>query len=334
MQWSDPATLVGIGLGATAVSAAGTHAGLAYARRKGLVDLPGARRSHDAPTPRGGGVGIVIASVAMLLLIAAMDVQPLPWLLIAAGLLLVAGIGWWDDHRPLGAWPRLLAHAGAGGLLASALWMQGAGPMVALAGFVLAVGLVNAWNFMDGIDSLAASQAALCGLALAWVLAPPWGPLAVAIGGACLGFLPYNLPRARVFLGDVGSGALGYLMAVLLAAGVAQRPIEGWPVLLLAPMVMLLDAGLTLAWRIQRGERWWQAHADHLFQRLSRRHGHGRVSIAYALWTMAAIGVMLALHGTPVLLALVVSIVAFMAGALVWRGLHVDDESPTQGSGS
>lgn len=334
MQWSDPATLVGIGLGAAAISAAGTHWGLAYARRQGLLDLPGARRSHAAPTPRGGGVGIVVASVTLLLLVAVMEHQPLPWMLIAAGLLLVSGIGWWDDHRPLGAWPRLLAHAAAGGLLALALWMHGAGTVVALAGFVLAVGLVNAWNFMDGIDGLAASQALLCGLALASVLAAPWAGFGIALAGACLGFLPYNLPRARVFLGDVGSGALGYLMAVLLAASFAQRPVDGWPLMLLAPMAMLLDAGLTLAWRMRRGERWWQAHADHLFQRLSRRHGHGRVSFAYALWTMAAIGVMLALNGKPVLPTLVISISAFMAGALVWRSLHDDEESPTQGSGS
>lgn len=334
MQWSETATLVAIGLGAAAVSAAGTHAGLAYARRRGLVDLPGARRSHAAPTPRGGGIGIVVACVTLLLAMSTMAAQPLPWMLVAAGLLLVSGVGWWDDHRPLGAWPRLLAHAAAGGLLAGALWLHGAGPLVAFAGFVLAVGLVNAWNFMDGIDGLAASQAMLCGLALAWVLAAPWAGLGVALAGACLGFLPYNVPRARVFLGDVGSGALGYMVAVLLAAGCAQRPVEGWPVLLLAPMAMLVDAGLTLAWRIGRGERWWQAHAQHLFQRLSRRHGHVRVSLAYALWTMAAIGVMLVLDGNPVLPALVLSIAAFMAGVLIWHGLHVDDESPTQGSGS
>ena len=334
MRWSDPGVLVAIGIGAAALSAAGTRLAQTYARRKGLFDQPGERRSHAVATPRGGGIGIVVACLGLLLLVAAKESQPLPWGLVAAGLLLVAGIGWWDDHRPLRAWPRLLVHAVAAGLLASAMWLQGADPMASLAGFALALGLVNAWNFMDGIDGLAASQAMLCGLGLACVLTGPWSALGVAISGACLGFLPYNLPRARVFLGDVGSGALGYLMAVLLAAGVAQQPLEGWPILLLAPMAMLLDAGLTLCWRMRRGERWWHAHAQHLYQRQSRRYGHAKVSLAYALWTLGAIGLMLALQGQSAMPALAISIAVLVAGGLLWRQLHGTSESATEGFGT
>lgn len=334
MPWSDPASLAAIGIGAAAVSAVGTQLGLAYARRNGMLDLPGERRSHAQPTPRGGGLGIVVACLVLLLLVAATTPQPLPWVLIAAGLLLVAGIGWWDDHRPIPAWPRLLAHAVAAGLLAWAMWMQGASPLAALGAFVLGLGLVNAWNFMDGIDGLAASQALLCGLGLACVLADPWTALAIAIGGASLGFLPSNLPRARVFLGDVGSGALGFLMAVLLAVGFAERPVAGWPVLLLAPMAMLVDAGLTLFWRMRRGDIWWQAHAQHLFQRSGRRHGHAKVCLAYALWTLGAIGLMLVLQGQSDMLALVISIAAFAASCLFWRQLHGTGESATEGFGS
>ncbi len=334
MPWSDPALLAAIGVGMAVLSAAGTRLALAYARRKGLLDEPGERRSHASPTPRGGGIGIVVACLLVLFAIAASESRPLPWALIGMGLALVAGIGWWDDHRPLQAWPRLLVHAVAAGLLGGACWLQGASPVAAIAGWVLALGLVNAWNFMDGIDGLAASQALLCSLGLAWVLSGPWAALGVAIAGACLGFLPYNLPRARVFLGDVGSGALGYLVAALLAAGLAERPVAGWPVLLLAPMAMLLDTALTLCWRMRRGERWWHAHVQHLFQRSSRRHGHARVTIAYALWTLGAIGLMLVLTGQPAALALVISIAAVIAGGLVWRHLHGAGESATEGFGS
>lgn len=334
MPWSDPALLAAIGIGMAALSATGTWLALEYGRRMGLLDHPGERRSHQVATPRGGGIGIVVACLSMLGLGAALDPRPLPWALLAGGLLLVAGIGWWDDHRPLGAWPRLLVHFAAAGLLACALWLQGASPIATVASFVLAVGLVNAWNFMDGIDGLAASQAMLCGLGLACVLSGSWAALGVAVAGACVGFLPYNLPRARVFLGDVGSGALGYLVAMLLAAGFAERPLAGWPVLLLAPMAMLLDAGLTLCWRVRRGDRWWQAHVQHLFQRTSRRHGHARVGLAYALWTIGAIGLMLVLQGRPPLPALAMSLAALVVGALVWRQLHGTGGSATEGFGT
>ena len=212
--------------------------------------------------------------------------------------------------------------------------MQGASLLAAFGAFALGLGLVNAWNFMDGIDGLAASQALLCGLGLAFVLVDPLTALAIAIAGACLGFLPSNLPRAKVFLGDVGSGALGFLMAVLLAGGFAERPVAGWPILLLAPMAMLVDAGLTLLWRMRRGDRWWHAHAQHLFQRSSRRHGHARVCLAYALWTLAAIGLMIGLQGQSDSLALVISIAALAASGLLWRQLHRAGESATEGFGS
>lgn len=334
MPWSDLALLAAIAVGMAVLSAAGTHLALSYARRRGLVDEPGERRSHVSPTPRGGGIGIVAACLLMLLVIAANDAHPLPWALIAAGLSLVAGIGWWDDHRPLQAWPRLLVHAIAAAMLGWACWLQGASPLAALAGSALALGLINAWNFMDGIDGLAASQALLCALGLAWVLSWPWAAVGVAIAGACLGFLPYNLPRAKLFLGDVGSGALGYLMAVLLTAGFAETPIAGWTALLLAPMAMLVDTGLTLCWRVRRGERWWHAHVQHLYQRRSRRHGHTRVAIVYALWTLGAIGLMLVLARQSATLALVISIAAYIAGGLLWRQLHDAGESATEGFGS
>ena len=210
---------------AFAVALAGTWLARSYALRNALVDepdldAPDPRRSHAVPTPRGGGVAIV---VALLPALGWLVLHPEPasrrgWLAIAGGLLLVAGIGWLDDHRPLGAAPRLFVHALAAGLLALALHWLGADPMMAAAAFGLALVLVNAWNFMDGIDSLATSQALLA--ALAYALFAGSGPvlsLGAVLAAACAGFLPFNLPRARVFLGDVGSGALGFMLAVLVS---------------------------------------------------------------------------------------------------------------------
>lgn len=317
-----PAVLIAATVIALLVSALGSRWAIAHAGRNGLLDQPGERRSHDVPTPRGGGIGIVVACVAALLGAATMAPEPAALLWLAGGLALVAAIGWWDDHRALPAWPRLLAHATAAACLAWALHLDGAGTAATIAAFLLALVLVNAWNFMDGINGLATSQALLCALGFAAVLDGDWRLLALVLAGACLGFLPFNFPRARVFLGDVGSGALGYLVAALLAAGLASRPMAWWPVLLLPPLAMLVDTGLTLQWRMRRGDPWWQAHVQHAFQRWSRHLGHVRVCTAYAIWTFAAVALMLASLQWPVRFALAASLAALSASVWAWRRLH------------
>src|SRR5690606_27675026 len=127
--------------------------------------------------------------------------------------------------------------------------------------------LVNIWNFMDGIDGIAALQALVVAAAitlLANVAAARW--IALALAAACFGFLPLNLPRARIFLGDVGSGALGYLLAlamVLAATGGGQATSPAaWVLLLLPPSAFFLDASLTLLVRMLRGERWWTPRSE------------------------------------------------------------------------
>ncbi|MDE2407349.1 MAG: hypothetical protein KGL91_05750 [Xanthomonadaceae bacterium] len=275
------------------VSALGTGWARRHGRRKGLLDQPGARRSHQRPTPRGGGIGIAMAGLAVIVVLARTETAS--WYWVGAGLLSVSLTGWRDDHRSLPILPRLVAHLLAGILLAVALLQQGHGWTLAVLAILLVPALVNAWNFIDGIDGLAASQAGLCALASGCVLAGPAQALAWVVAAACAGFLPFNVPVARIFLGDVGSGALGYLMAVLLLSGFAARPWMHWPLLLLPMSAVLLDAGLTLVWRIRRGDRWWQPHVQHLYQRAARRAGHARITAAYAGWTGLAIGIMLAL---------------------------------------
>lgn len=275
-----------------AASLAGTGAARRYAMRRDLLDHPGERRSHVVATPRGGGIGIVVAMLGAMVLLALWEpARATAMGLAAAGLLLVAGIGWLDDHRPLPAWPRLAVHAVAAALLAAVAYRSGGGGLGMALAFVLAMVLVNIWNFMDGIDGIAALQALVvaCGYA---VLAPDaasrW--IALALAAACLGFLPMNLPRARIFLGDVGSGALGYTLAlamVSLASQGAGRTAE-WALLLLPPAAFLVDAALTLLSRIVRGERWWTPHVGHAYQRWARAVGsHLPVTLAYAAWAVA-----------------------------------------------
>ncbi len=262
------------------VAAVGTWLARRYAIARQLVDEPGERRSHAVATPRGGGIAIVAALLlAALWLAARSPAQAAPLSSFAVGLLLVAGIGWWDDHRPLSPWMRLFVHFIAAVQFAAVLlWHTGSWPtaLVALIGILV---LVNVWNFMDGIDGLAASQAAISALTFAFWLPPPWSWLAAALFAGACGFLPFNFPRARIFLGDVGSGALGFALGALLA--MSTESLQKSMLMLLPMAAFLVDASFTLSSRMLTGERWWTPHVSHVYQRAARRFGHTRVTNAY-----------------------------------------------------
>ena len=333
MPWSEPATLALIAVMALAASAAGTAWARRYGLRGGLIDAPGERRSHAVPTPRGGGIGIAVVGLACLISLGA--VVDRGWWWVAAGLLLVVGAGWWDDHRSVSPLLRLVLHALAGGALATALVGWNAPPLQVAAGFLLVASLVNVWNFMDGIDGLAASQGALCALGLGLLAGgSAQQMLAAATVAACVGFLPFNVPRARVFLGDVGSGAIGYLLAVLLACAVLDRPASAWGLLLLPVSAFLVDAAMTLGWRALRRERWWTPHVQHLYQRASRRYGHARVTLAYAVWTIAVIAVMLVAIRSQLPMAWIASGAVLMAAVATWTALHRRWSGATEGLGA
>lgn len=274
-----------------ALGAAGTWAARAYAQQRRLLDEPGERRSHRVATPRGGGIAIALA---FLIAIAAMIVrQPREIVLLVCagfGFLMVAGIGWIDDHRPLSPWSRLVVHAVAAGWLAVGFYLSGSGAGVALVVFALCLVLVNIWNFMDGIDGLAATQAVLVAAAFAWLAGSALAVhLGLALIAATLGFLPFNFPRAKIFLGDVGSGALGFALALMAGLSLDAIPVEAWPLALLPLSAFVLDAGFTLLTRMLRGERWWTPHVEHAYQRWSRRAGsHVPVTTGYAVWTLLA----------------------------------------------
>ena len=282
-----------------ALSVVGTWLALGYARQHQLVDLPGERRSHRVPTPRGGGIGLVLAiATAAVALAARFPEQTILLAAFVAALLLVAGIGWLDDHRPLPARFRLGVHALAALVLATAYWGVERHFGMAAGAFVAVLVLTNAWNFMDGIDGIAATQAALVGAAMAFANGAAWQWLALALVVAACGFLPFNLPRARIFLGDVGSGALGLTVAALLVSAGRGDP-ASWLLLLLPLSAFLVDTGLTLLRRIVRRERWWAAHVQHAYQRLAvRAGGHLRVTVGYAAWTIASILLMVVVRKT------------------------------------
>lgn len=305
-----------------AIGGAGTWLARRYALQRNLLDHPGERRSHQVATPRGGGIAIVVALLVAAVALGVRD--PAQRNLLAgfvAGLLLVAGAGLVDDHHPLSPWLRLGVHALAGLVFAGAVHAVFGDPWLSVLAVALVLVLTNVWNFMDGINGIAASQALLLGLALAWVSAGAWGLLASAMAAACAGFMPYNFPAARIFLGDVGSGAIGFSIAAMATVCVAYAPA---PSLLLAlPLsAFLVDAGLTLLRRLVNGERWWTAHAQHAYQVWARQAGHAKVTLAYAGWSAAGVAALVAFNGRSPVFMLCICLAWYMSGALAWRRLQ------------
>ena len=311
-----------------AIGLAGTALAIRYARRRNLFDQPGERRSHSIATPRGGGIAIV-AALLLACIVLAWRTGWAQWLPVACGLFLVAAIGWLDDHRPMSPWPRLAVHVVSAALLAVAAWGGGADAAHVAIAFVLAVALTNIWNFMDGINGIAATQAILAAAGIVVLAGGPPAPvawLALALLAATAGFLPFNFPVARIFLGDVGSGALGYALAALVA--LLSRQDFGSTALALLPLsAFAIDATLTLASRIVRGERWWTPHVQHAYQRLARRSGrHGPVVLGYAAWTVAALllAALLRRSGLPTIMGACCA--WYLVGAGIWRYTRCDRE--------
>lgn len=291
-----------------------TWAARGYALRRNLFDQPGERRSHTVATPRGGGIAIVVSQLLAYMVIAIVHGELAGMLAVfSTGLLLVAGIGWWDDHRPLPAIIRLCVHVLAGVLLGMLVWQASGDAFKAVFSALLATGLINVWNFMDGINGLATTQAILAASAFALLLPVPHAGIALLLAAGCLGFLPFNFPKARIFMGDVGSGALGYLLAGLVALGITVTDIA-WPIWLVPLTAFLVDAGFTLLARMLKGERWMEAHTQHLYQsHVKRGRSHAAVTLDYAVFSAAGLTLSAALAG---LLPLWGSM-----GALAWAAI-------------
>ncbi len=260
-----------------------------YARRVGLVDHPGERHSHSEPTVRGGGAGLLLALLAAVFFLAP-GAMPRFWpSCLLPALLAVAIVGAWDDHRSLSARFRFLVQLAACG------WLLGCGVqggwlpatlLLPLAG-LFCLWMINLYNFMDGSNGMAGLQGVFGGLVLAFLFRHGGDPAAAALSlltaAACLGFLPWNLGRAKVFMGDVGSLSLGLIFAALLVFGVATQAFS-LPVALMVMAVFLGDSTLTLIARVLRGERWYNAHRQHLYQRLiAQGWTHGRVALLYQM---------------------------------------------------
>lgn len=250
-----------------------------------MLDLPNSRSLHAQATPRVGGLAIAVGVIAVALLLwPQLASAHRSALLAALALALVSSL---DDLRGLPPAPRLVAH-----LAAAAYWAYGAGvPGAWIAVAVLGVAwCANLYNFMDGIDGMAGGMAAFGfgAYAVAFAVGGAFGAAALcaAIAAAALAFLLDNAPPARVFMGDAGSIPLGFLAAVF---GIEGARNSAWPPVfpLLVFMPFWMDATLTLMLRLRRGERPWQAHRDHFYQK-AVRSGLEHRTIVHRAWALMA----------------------------------------------
>lgn len=322
-------TTMGWLLGSFLITVLLVRGAIGYARRRGMLDQPGQRRSHRMPTPRGGGIGIVVAMLACLP--GVLYGSPAAWPAgVIAGLwvalILVALAGWWDDHHPLPVLPRLGAQVLAVGLFSCSLLVTGLSwwwlPLLLVCG----VWSINLHNFMDGIDGLLAQQAIFVGAGLAllaWAATQPALMLAAAaLTAAALGFWCFNRPPARIFMGDVGSGSIGLLVFVFSAMLWRVEHALLWPALILSSS-FVVDASLTLLTRMLRGRRWYTAHREHLYQWLARYGAgtHAKSGAAYLGWNLLVAAPSAWLAWSHLRLALPITITVYLGATAAWLAL-------------
>ena len=264
-----------------------------YALKRKVLDIPNQRSSHTTPTPRGGGLAIVLVFfLACLFLLFTQQLDTARFFALNAPLL-VAAIGFYDDHAPVAARWRFLIHIISA--LLALLFINGMpaivipfpsselvlnlGLVAYLLGMLLLVWQLNLFNFMDGTDGIAASEALFVSLAIAgfvYSLDQTLFTVCVCLAAGCLGFLCWNWPKAKIFMGDVGSGFIGFLLGLLILMAAKLDAILFWCGLIVFGLFMV-DATYTLLTRILTGQKWYDAHCSHTYQKLAKRYGHLRV---------------------------------------------------------
>lgn len=261
---------------------------LKYLQRNAIYDRPNERSSHTGLVPRGGGLAVVaVLAVAWAILTTPENRVEIGTVLAAA--LVLAGVSWIDDLRSLPPSIRLVAQAAA--VLPALVWLAPKGAVfqgllpgsvdIALSGLIW-IWFINLFNFMDGIDGITGVETASVGAGITLIASqtPNFGldPIfSVTVAAAAVGFLWWNWHPAKIFLGDVGSIPLGFLLGWLLL----NLASDGyWAAALILPLYYLADATITLLRRAARGERVWEAHREHFYQRaVQSGRGHAKVSI-------------------------------------------------------
>lgn len=296
------ATIGTMAVGSVVLSFLGVELIRRWASRN-LLDVPNERSSHSVPTPRGGGLAIAVVLFTGLGALQALFrfFPPRQFAAYIVGCALVVVVSWIDDLRGVANRWRLLTHTVAAVVVVAAF-----GPLTRieigsiplkteLLGWLLTitwiVGLTNAFNFMDGIDGIASVQAIVAGAGWCLIGPAPARWVALLLAASTIGFLLHNWPPARIFLGDVGSTLLGFVIASLpLLGGRSPQTFEWSAFLMVWPF--LFDTAFTLIRRWRRGENVFAAHRAHLYQRLVI-HGLSQSAVITVYGALAVAGVLL-----------------------------------------
>lgn len=272
-----------------------------YSVSKGMFDTPNARSSHEIPTPRGGGLSMLLVFVAVMVFLLWQGALSADiFFAMSVGSALIGIVGFVDDHQSVSAVYRIVVHAAAAVvavLLIDASIVIEIGSAEVEAGVIgqilsvlFIVWMVNLFNFMDGIDGIAGVEGFFILLAAAAISSfagtdlesnrQQFVLLELGLAAACIGFLIWNWPPAKIFMGDVGSGFLGFAIGALAITSVAYQNLPVWTWLILIA-VFFVDATATLIRRVLTGMRWYEAHRSHGYQRAARRYGsHLAVTLA------------------------------------------------------
>ncbi len=281
------------------------------------LDRPNQRSLHQSPVPRTGGIGLHAGVLSAWALTGPNLPVPL-W--IGLGLLLVVSLV--EDIRGVPVAGRLAAHLLAAGVLAAGLLLQDFGIVAAAVATLAIAWMANLYNFMDGSDGLAGGMTLIgfsfYGIA-AWLAgSTAFAVLSFSVAAAAAGFLVFNFHPARVFMGDVGAVPLGYLAAAMGLIGWLQHDWTPWfPLLVFSPFI--IDASVTLARRLAKRERVWEAHRDHYYQRLVQM-GWGHRKTAWTEYALMGTCGLVALTGqtqTPATQALVLAATALVYVTLI-----------------
>ncbi len=274
------------------VSLSGTGLIRKIALLKSVLDHPIERSSHQIPTPTGGGIAIAFAFyVGLLVLVYADEFDLLEIQVLSAGVVL-ALIGFLDDLNHLDFRWRIVVHFCMG--LFVSLFLRDM-PDVQVGAFQINMGILsvpitvltlvwatNLYNFMDGTDGLAGSECCFVALAATGFLVlageTSLALICLVLFAACAGFLFWNWAPAKIFMGDTGSGFLGFVLASIAFLSIYNGSMSLWTWLLL-PGVFIADATLTVGKRMLSGERWYQAHCTHGYQHMAKIHGHKKVAL-------------------------------------------------------
>ena len=307
-----------------------------YALRRNMMDMPSSRGSHETPTPRGGGLAIAVTFLVGLLVLSSFGLVDgsLTRAVLVAGTL-VSAIGFADDHRHVPARVRLVVHFAAAFwivfcLLPGIHWLLFATCSVAL------VWLLNLFNFMDGIDGIAGVEAVTVSFGLvvlavvAGMPASAWTPY-LLFGGAAIGFLFWNFPEARIFMGDSGSGFAGIVVGAFAVHAATLNAELVWACVIMLGC-FVVDASLTLFHRALRGQRIYEAHRSHAYQFAARRFdSHVLVTLTIgginALWLLP-ISLLVVSDNLVPWVALTIAWTPIVATAMYFRAGTAEERSP------